>query len=88
MNNPPQISECDYSLQTAGDSFFSDSNYQNSAPLSIDSEFHNCLDDLQNLYHPQYIDDPVMQLSQDWLNDIGGMEPIFNLDLSSEQFSA
>ena len=87
MNNPPQTSECDHSLQAAGDSFFSDSNYQNFASLSIDSEFHNCLDDLQNLYHPQYIDDPVMQLSQDWLNDIGGMEPIYHQDLSSEQFS-
>lgn len=44
--------------------------YSQTSPLAVDSEFRNVFYDLQNLYNQQYNDDPVMQLSQDWLGYI------------------
>lgn len=44
--------------------------YSGTSPLAVDSEFRSCFDDLQNLYDQSYVDDPVMQLSQDWLGYI------------------
>lgn len=46
--------------------------YSGTSPLAVDSEFRSCFDDLQNLYNQSYVDDPVMQLSQDWLGYIDG----------------
>ncbi|CZR52792.1 related to transcription activator protein acu-15 [Phialocephala subalpina] len=41
--------------------------YSGTSPLAVDSAFRSCYDDLQNLYDQSFIDDPVMQLSHDWL---------------------
>jgi hypothetical protein len=60
--------------------------YSGSSPLAVDSEFRNCFDDLQNLYNQYYVDDPVMQLSQDWLgyiDDFTGMMP----PMTSDQYT-
>ena len=46
--------------------------YSGTSPLAVDSEFRSCFDDLQNLYDQSYVDDPVVQLSQDWLGYIDG----------------
>jgi hypothetical protein len=46
------------------------------SPLAIDSEFRNCFGDLQSLYSGPFADDPVMQLSQDWMGYIDGFESI------------
>lgn len=39
--------------------------------LTEDTDFLSCFDDLQRLYDGQYLDDSVMQLSQDWLGSLG-----------------
>jgi hypothetical protein len=58
-----------------------DSNfYTQTAPLVVDNEFRNCVGDLQHLYHQQYNGDPVMQLSQDWLGYLNGVENFLPLD--------
>lgn len=44
--------------------------YSSTSPLAVDSEFRSCFDDIQNLYNQPYVDDPIMQLSQDWLGYI------------------
>ncbi|KUJ15965.1 uncharacterized protein LY89DRAFT_697951 [Mollisia scopiformis] len=44
-----------------------DACYTSTSPLAVDSAFRSCYDDLQNLYDQSFIDDPVMQLSHDWL---------------------
>jgi hypothetical protein len=49
----------------------------NSSPLAVDSEFHSHFDDLQQLYDGSYVDDPFMQLSQEWLGYISDSNPIF-----------
>ncbi|KAF8852695.1 hypothetical protein BDZ45DRAFT_599598 [Acephala macrosclerotiorum] len=41
--------------------------YSELSPLAVDSAFRSCYGDLQNLYDQSFIDDPVMQLSHDWL---------------------
>jgi hypothetical protein len=52
--------------------------YRGPSPLAVDSEFRNCYDDLQNFYEydQSYVNDPLIQLSQDWLSyidDFNGM---------------
>jgi hypothetical protein len=37
----------------------------------VDTEFLHCFDDLQQLYNMQQIEDPIMELSQDWLGYLG-----------------
>jgi hypothetical protein len=44
------------------------------SPLAIDSEFRSCFGDLQDFYSGTYAGDPVMDLSQDWLDYIDGYE--------------
>ena len=41
------------------------------SPLAVDTEFLHCFDDLQQLYNMQQIEDPIMELSQDWLGYLG-----------------
>ncbi|TIA09853.1 hypothetical protein D6C80_08372 [Aureobasidium pullulans] len=41
------------------------------SPLAVDTEFLHCFDDLQHLYNTQQIEDPIMELSQDWLGYLG-----------------
>jgi hypothetical protein len=41
------------------------------SPLAVDTEFLHCFDDLQQLYNTQQIEDPIMELSQDWLGYLG-----------------
>ncbi|KAG9568637.1 hypothetical protein KCU79_g2208, partial [Aureobasidium melanogenum] len=41
------------------------------SPLAVDTEFLHCFDDLQQLYNMQQIEDPIMELSQDWLGNLG-----------------
>ncbi|KAL4915042.1 fungal-specific transcription factor domain-containing protein [Aspergillus aurantiobrunneus] len=42
-------------------------------PLAVDSVLRECLDDLQHFQPSAYGDDPVGQLSQDWMGEIEGM---------------
>lgn len=39
--------------------------------LAVDSEFLHCFDDLQHLYDTQHMEDPIMELSEDWLGQLG-----------------
>lgn len=48
-------------------------------PLAVDSVLRDCLDDLQHFQPSAYGDDPVGQLSHDWMGEIEGMG--FNLFL-------
>ena len=48
--------------------------YSTVSPLAIDSEFRSCFGDLQHMYNEPYADDPVIQLSQDWLGYIEGFD--------------
>ncbi|KAK6005906.1 hypothetical protein QM012_007548 [Aureobasidium pullulans] len=41
------------------------------SPLAVDTEFLHCFDDLQQLYNMQQIEDPIMELSQNWLGNLG-----------------
>lgn len=59
--------------------------YSNTSPLAIDEEFRSCFSDLQQLYNEPYLDDPVMQLSHDWLGYIGD---ISNVPISQGQQSS
>jgi hypothetical protein len=58
--------------------------YCGTTPLAVDSEFRNCFDDLQNLYNQPYADDPVMQLSQDWLGYIDNFDGIIQPIISDQ----
>jgi hypothetical protein len=49
------------------------------SPLAVDSEFHNYFDNLQQLYDGSYVDDPFMQLSQEWLGYMSDSNFIFTL---------
>ncbi|KAF2177073.1 hypothetical protein K469DRAFT_604823 [Zopfia rhizophila CBS 207.26] len=62
----------------------SHSGYQTGSPLAVDTVFRNCFDDLQHLYDQQQINNPVMQLSQDWLGYIGSYDPVLNSASSME----
>lgn len=57
-NIPPSYT----AIVPANDTFYSEL-----SPLAVDSAFRSCYDELQNLYDQSFIDDPVMQLSHDWL---------------------
>ncbi|KAL4959696.1 transcription factor domain-containing protein [Aspergillus stella-maris] len=52
-------------------------------PLAVDSALRACLDDLQHFQSSAYGDDPVGQLSHDWMGEIDGMG--FNLLLYGAQ---
>jgi len=41
------------------------------SPLQVDNEFLHCYNDLQDLYTFNHINDPVLELSQDWLHYLG-----------------
>lgn len=43
-----------------------------SVPLAVDSVLHECFDDLQRFQLNGCGDDPIGQLSNDWLGEIGG----------------
>ncbi|KAL4790120.1 fungal-specific transcription factor domain-containing protein [Aspergillus venezuelensis] len=45
----------------------------NRGPLAVDSALRACLDDLQHFQPSAYGDDPVGQLSHDWMGEIDGM---------------
>jgi hypothetical protein len=64
------------SFRTEGVTSIPSEFYSGTSPLAVDSEFRSCFDDLQNLYDQSYVDDPVMQLSQDWLGYIDGFNGI------------
>lgn len=53
------------------------------SPLAVDTEFLHCFDDLQQLYNTQQIEDPIMELSQDWLGYLGAgsdlVEPAYQM---------
>ncbi|KAH0018091.1 hypothetical protein KCU78_g7305, partial [Aureobasidium melanogenum] len=53
------------------------------SPLAVDTEFLHCFDDLQQLYNTQQIEDPIMELSQDWLGYLGTgsnlIEPVYQM---------
>ena len=59
-----------YHLRAEGALSMGSDFYAGTSPLAVDSEFRSCFDDLQNLYDQSYVDDAVMQLSQDWLGYI------------------
>ncbi|KEQ92052.1 hypothetical protein AUEXF2481DRAFT_69079 [Aureobasidium subglaciale EXF-2481] len=54
------------------------------SPLAVDTEFLHCFDDLQQLYNMQQIEDPIMELSQDWLGYLGNgsdfIEPSYQMN--------
>lgn len=53
------------------------------SPLAVDTEFLHCFDDLQQLYNTQQIEDPIMELSHDWLGYLGSgsdlVEPTYQM---------
>jgi hypothetical protein len=59
----------------AGDGMALDASYYSqTSPLAVDSEFRNCFGDLQHLYNQPFADDPVVQLSHDWLGYLDGFD--------------
>ncbi|CAD0085129.1 unnamed protein product [Aureobasidium mustum] len=65
---PPPVSVNDGSF---GSSMMAPRDSSTFSPLAVDTEFLHCFDDLQQLYNMQQIEDPVMELSQDWLGYLG-----------------
>ena len=41
------------------------------SPLAVDNEFLHCFDDIQSMNHLQQLEDPIMQLSHEWLGFLG-----------------
>ncbi|KAL4930424.1 Zn(II)2Cys6 transcription factor [Aspergillus undulatus] len=80
-------SETDYGTEDAqaadGPSKVGEQNGLDATPLAVDSALRECLDDLQHFQPSAYGDDPVGQLSHDWMGEIEGMG--FNLFLYESQ---
>ncbi|KAJ5812489.1 hypothetical protein N7474_008790 [Penicillium riverlandense] len=49
-----------------------------SSLLAVDDAFRDCFDDLQHFHESAFGQDPIGQLSQDWLGQIGGMQLLGN----------
>ena len=62
--NPENLFRSQEMVENVSSNLQMDSNM----PLTTDSDFVSFLDDFQNLYDQQYIGDPMMQLSQNWLS--------------------
>lgn len=60
--------------QISGVSMPGELHYTSLSPLAVDNEFRSCFDDLQGLYYQQQANNPVLQLSQDWLGYLGAYE--------------
>ena len=75
-NNSWQQGTMELGAMDTGTGFFA-----STSPLAVDCEFRNSFDDLQHLYDQQYVDDPVMQLSYDWLGHLDGR------DIDSEEIN-
>ena len=59
---------------TIGMSIITDPESLSGSPLAADNVFRDCFGDLQDLYDQQQINDPVLQLSQDWLGYLGAYD--------------
>jgi hypothetical protein len=51
-----------------------DPEYLSGSPLAVNDVFRDRFGDLQDLYEQQQINDPVLQLSQDWLGYLGAYD--------------
>ncbi|CAG8293647.1 unnamed protein product [Penicillium salamii] len=73
-NNPSQDSATDYPMEMVPSGGW---NYNDAVPssiLAVDDVFRDCFDDLQHFHESAFGEDPIGQLSQDWLGQIGGMQ--------------
>ncbi|KAH8807164.1 fungal-specific transcription factor domain-containing protein [Xylogone sp. PMI_703] len=61
--------------------------YSNPSPLTVDSEFRSCFDHLQHLYNNSpFGNDPVIELSQDWLGYIQDFDGMLTSQASMEMY--
>ena len=71
-NTPSETNQHPYSESSFGsqqmiETVPSDVEMNCNMPLTLDSDFDSFFDDFPNLYDQEYIDDPMMQLSRNWL---------------------
>ncbi|RFU35285.1 hypothetical protein B7463_g1034, partial [Scytalidium lignicola] len=62
--------------------------FSNPSPLTVDSEFRSCFDDLQHLYNNSFGNDPVIELSQDWLGYIQDFDGMIQPQASMEMYTS
>lgn len=69
----PNITASNYAMDTLPSEGWSFQDPMLSSLLAVDDVFRDCFDDLQHFHESAFGDDPIGQISQDWLGQIGGV---------------
>ncbi|CAG8022638.1 unnamed protein product [Penicillium salamii] len=73
-NNPTHGSATDYPIEMLPSGGWNFNYALPSSILAVDDVFRDCFDDLQHFHESAFGEDPIGQLSQDWLGQIGGVQ--------------
>ncbi|EKV12363.1 hypothetical protein PDIG_44910 [Penicillium digitatum PHI26] len=69
----PNVAASNYTMDTLPSGGWSFQDPMLSSLLAVDDVFRDCFDDLQHFHESAFGEDPIGQLSQDWLGQIGGV---------------
>jgi hypothetical protein len=79
-NPPPVIVPSHFTMDGPTPSGWSIHDAGTSPLLAVDNAFRDCFNDLQHFYESSFGEDPIGQLSQDWLGQIGGLQDIWSVN--------
>ncbi|CAG8372351.1 unnamed protein product [Penicillium salamii] len=73
-NNPSHGPATEYAMEILPSEGWNFNDAVPSSILAVDDVFRDCFDDLQHFHESAFGEDPIGQLSQDWLGQIGGVQ--------------
>ena len=72
-SNPSNVTTSEYAMELLPSGGWNFHDAVPSSILAVDDVFRDCFDDLQHFHESAFGEDPIGQLSQDWLGQIGGV---------------
>ncbi|CAG7918018.1 unnamed protein product [Penicillium olsonii] len=73
-SNFPNVATSEYAMGMSPSGGWNFNDAMPSSILAVDDVFRDCFDDLQHFHESTFGEDPIGQLSQDWLGQIGGIQ--------------
>jgi hypothetical protein len=74
-NNPSNVTNSEYAMEMLLPGAWNFNEAVPSFVLAVDNVFRDCFDELQHFHESTFGEDPIGQLSQGWLGQIGGVQP-------------